>query len=133
MSNRINWSQVKRNDAIRHNEQYVKDKAEKEKREREQTRVNEFIAGCDRVNPDDFVQIEYTTTQDIQKRGRSHRSKIEGEPKVILIDGAEYGRMQARELIQSFKDELEPKVTNDFTANQVHRNSTYPKRYLERT
>lgn len=66
---------------------------------------------------------------EIQKVNRSLREPPEDYPRVILIDGSNLGRVWAKELIEKFKEEKEPNV---FASNKPFRESTYPKRYLER-
>lgn len=69
---------------------------------------------------------------EFQSIGRSLREPSEAAPKVILISGAEYGRMEARKLIESFKEEIESKAVDVYKSAKPFRKDTYPKRYLER-
>lgn len=125
----ISWNRVKQIDAMRHNEQYIREQEEQKKRERDQKRVNEFILSADQINAGTIVQVDLSSSiADIQKVGRSNRT---GGKDVILIDGSELGRQQAREIIANMKQCVEPKVTNDYSGNSSN-HSTYPKRYLER-
>ncbi|ARV76668.1 hypothetical protein PHABIO_37 [Pseudomonas phage Phabio] len=50
---------------------------------------------------------------------------------IIIVSGADHGRMVARELIDSFKHEIKPKQVGHYAESRYQ--ATYPKRYLERT
>lgn len=64
-----------------------------------------------------------------QEVSRLNRAANKG--KIILVDGAEHGRMFAREQIEKMQKVIEPKVT--IYDAQAGNQATYPKRYLERT
>ena len=120
---RVNWSTVKRNDALLHNEQYLKNKAAEEKQLREKERINSFITACGAIDQDFTTRV--SLNEETQKVGRSQR-KSDGYD-IVVIGGNEIGNYGLTNMIGS----MEPVKGVDFKIQpQFH--TTYPRRYLER-
>lgn len=120
---RVNWSAVKRNDALLHNEQYIKNKAAEEKQLREKERVNSFITTCDAIGQDVTTQV--SLNDETQRVGRT-QFMADGYD-IVVIGGNEIGKYGLTNLI----DSMEPVKGMDFKIQpQFH--TTYPRRYLER-
>lgn len=105
------WNATKQERAKEHNLKY------------EEQRIKEFSEALERVTITDSNRP--IKGQEVSRLNRG------GDPgKIILINGAEHGRMMAREMIEQMKDKIEPKVMTDGT--EPRNQTTYPKRYLER-